>query len=346
MQGYEQFFKQARKASQPESLLFKGKSKSAGNSAGKFAEKSAEKLADKSTNPRFNLASPEKQGTAEQRLKKELELRIRQKQVGKMARRKAPFPTGALMFAIVGLAVGVTGLIFPDSVEWVQEHVEIGVFGNAKAETASAPADKATAGDKGDAAKNKKKDETAAGAKGSADGANTGENPGAKAEEKSAGPDDKAAEKSADKGKTDKKSTMPDTKSWSAEEVSFFDKLDERKHELDLREAELSKLEEELQKQKVELDDKIKQLESMRSKIAQTLKTRVESDQEKVGKLVDVYAGMKPQQAAKVLESVNEDLAVQVLDRMKKKNASDILNVMDSKKAQKLSEMLAGYQRP
>ena len=134
-------------------------------------------------------------------------------------------------------------------------------------------------------------------------------------------------------------------KSWSTDELSFFNKLNDRKKELDLREAELAKLEEELQKQKAELDDKIKQLETMRGDISKTLKTRVAVDQEKVEKLVQFYSTMKPPQAAKVIESLNEDLAVEVMDKMKKKNAAEIMNALDAKKARRLSELLTGYER-
>ncbi len=143
-----------------------------------------------------------------------------------------------------------------------------------------------------------------------------------------------------------KKEEIPDTRSWTLEELSFFNKLNDRKQELDLKEAELAKLEEELQQQKSELEVKIQQLEKMRSEISGVLKDKVATDQAKVDKLVQVYAGMKPQQAARVIETINEDLAVEVLDKMKKKSASEILNMMDAKKAQKLSEALAGYRQP
>lgn len=142
-----------------------------------------------------------------------------------------------------------------------------------------------------------------------------------------------------------KPNTVPNIKQWTPEELSFFSKLNDRKIELDQREAELVKLEEELQKRKAELDERLKQLEATRSEISKTLKSRVESDQQKVTKLVEFYSSMKPQQAAKVIETLNEDLAVEVLDKMKKKSAAEILNMMGAKKARKLSELLTGYQR-
>ncbi|NJL23746.1 MAG: hypothetical protein HC902_00225 [Calothrix sp. SM1_5_4] len=134
-------------------------------------------------------------------------------------------------------------------------------------------------------------------------GADAAESSATKAEKPAAATDSAAA----DKG--------PAAKSAVNEDLSHFEKLRQRKEELDMREKELTELEEELQKQKVELDKRIRQLEDMRNQIAQILKDRVEVDQEKVTKLVDLYSNMKPKQAAEVIGTINEDLAVEVWPR-------------------------------
>lgn len=137
----------------------------------------------------------------------------------------------------------------------------------------------------------------------------------------------------------------PETNAQSSEDISHFEKLKQRKEELDMREKELVELEEELQKQKVELDKRIQQLEEMRGQIAQVLKERVEVDQEKVNKLVELYSNMKPKQAADVIGTINEDLAVEVLAKMKKKSAAEIMNLLPPEKARVLSEKYTGYRR-
>ena len=53
---------------------------------------------------------------------------------------------------------------------------------------------------------------------------------------------------------------------------------------------------------------------------------------------------MKPQSAAKVFEEIDEDLAVEVLGKMKKKQMAEILNLLKPDKAQRLSERFAGYK--
>jgi flagellar motility protein MotE (MotC chaperone) len=58
-----------------------------------------------------------------------------------------------------------------------------------------------------------------------------------------------------------------------------------------------------------------------------------------------MYSNMKPPQAAKVFETMDEDLVVEILGRMKKKNAADIMNLLKPEKAQIISEKYAGYKR-
>lgn len=131
----------------------------------------------------------------------------------------------------------------------------------------------------------------------------------------------------------------------STAEVDHLQKLNERKKELDAREEELNRLESELQVQKVDMEKRLKELQEMRTKISSMLDDRVKADDQKVDTLVQMYSNMKAPQAAKVFETMDEDLAVEILGRMKKKNAADIMNLLKPEKAQILSEMFAGYKR-
>jgi flagellar motility protein MotE (MotC chaperone) len=152
-------------------------------------------------------------------------------------------------------------------------------------------------------------------------------------------------EKNAANSKNEKPIT-DEAKSQSVlENVSHFTKLNERKVELDRREQELNELESELHEQRKEVEARIRKLEEIRSQIGQVLKERVEIDEEKVKKLVEFYSDMKPQNAAKIIATLNEDLAVEILGKMKKKNAADILNLLNPDKAQVLTEKFAGYKR-
>jgi flagellar motility protein MotE (MotC chaperone) len=274
--------------------------------------------------------------TPEQQVMQHLTEQSRRRQKAKRSKRRPP-PVFAIVLLAISIAAGTAGAIVPnafDSIESFQAalttlhlpqipKVSIGFLGLASA-SESAPEKSSSQQE----IKPETKEEAAKKVAGTAESA--GDKGPAVAPE--------AASKGEDK--------TPDLKQWTTEEMSFFKRLNERKIELDRREAELAKLEEELQKQRVGIEGKIKQLETMRAEISATLKGRVEQDQEKVANLIDVYSNMKPASASRVIETLNEDLAVTILDRMKKKNAAEILNMMSAQKAKKLSEMLTGYRQP
>lgn len=167
----------------------------------------------------------------------------------------------------------------------------------------------------------------------------------AASEEKTTQTSEVNAANSAGPAKVKPESGCTVVKGFTDEELSHFNKLNERKEELDRRDAELTLLEEELHKQKREIEDRLTKLEQIREEVASVLKERVEMDQQRVGTLVDFYSNMKPKQAAEIFGKLNEDLAVEVLGKMKKKNAADILNLLEPAKARALSEKFTGYKR-
>ncbi|UYL10775.1 hypothetical protein B9G69_017015 [Bdellovibrio sp. SKB1291214] len=164
------------------------------------------------------------------------------------------------------------------------------------------------------------------------------------AETAPAKPAAKAEDKKAEAAPTEKE---VDTRAaaLSSDEIDHLTKLNDRKKELDAREEELNRQEAELQAQKIELDKRLKDLEDMRGKISSMLEDRVKADDQKVDTLVQMYTNMKAPQAAKVFETMDEDLVVEILGRMKKKNAADIMNLLKPEKAQTISEKYAGYKR-
>ncbi len=130
------------------------------------------------------------------------------------------------------------------------------------------------------------------------------------------------------------------------DEADYLFKLSDRKKQLDVREEELNKYAAEISKQKEEIEAKLKKLEETRTKISAALEDKIKADDSKVDTLVQMYTNMKPQQAAKVFEALDEDLVIEILSRMKKKSAADILNLIKAEKAQVLTERYAGYRVP
>lgn len=124
---------------------------------------------------------------------------------------------------------------------------------------------------------------------------------------------------------------------------SYIKGLMAKEKELDEREEQITKLEKKLQQQRDELNQKLKELDEARREIASRLDSRVKEDEENIMKLVGIYSNMKPQNAAYLLMQLDEDLAVSVLKKMKKREAGSILNFVEPKKAKTLSEKYSGY---
>ncbi len=132
----------------------------------------------------------------------------------------------------------------------------------------------------------------------------------------------------------------------SVDDSDYLFKLADRKKQLDQREDDLNKLSAEITKQKEEIEEKLRKLEDTRQKISAALEEKIKGDDGKVETLVQMYSNMKPQQAAKVFETLDEDLVIEILGRMKKKSAADILNLVKPEKAQIFAERFTGYRVP
>lgn len=112
-----------------------------------------------------------------------------------------------------------------------------------------------------------------------------------------------------------------------------------RQEELDQREQALKQLEADLNGRMAKLKDMEKSLRAMLDE-AKGVKDQ------KLKHLIDVYSNMNAKQAAKVLETLDNNIAVKILAGMRGRQAGDVLNNMEAKKAAGLTEMLTRLQLP
>jgi flagellar motility protein MotE (MotC chaperone) len=113
--------------------------------------------------------------------------------------------------------------------------------------------------------------------------------------------------------------------------------LNEREKALDKREAELRVLE-------MELDDKLKNLKALEVRMQKLIDSAGAIQDEKMVHLVNVYSNMKPKQAAQVLETLDEPIAVRILAGMSGRKAGEILSSVRADRAAALSEALTRLQ--
>lgn len=251
-------------------------------------------------------AASEASSSSSSKSSKEKAAQLRDRVRSARKKKKRPFPIRLAVLSLLGLCATVGALEYHEQIDHWISRLEVN-FGVPVQASETAP-------QKGGEATGKKA--TAAG--------------GEKREPASV--DSKATEKAK-------------TAEWSDADINHLQKLVERKEQLDAREAELARMETELAAQKEELEKKMKSMDETRTGISTLLQDRTTQDQSKVDTLVQVYSNMKAAQAAKVLESMDEDLAVEIIGKMKKKNAAEVLNLMKPEKAQVFSEKYAGYRK-
>lgn len=118
-----------------------------------------------------------------------------------------------------------------------------------------------------------------------------------------------------------------------------LDVLNRKQDDLNRREQELKGLEQ-------QVDAKLAQMQDLEARIKTMLKDAQGMKDEKLRHLVDVYTNMKAKQAAAVLETLDEKIAVRILAGMRGRQAGEILTFVQAEKAAKLSEALTRMQLP
>lgn len=140
-----------------------------------------------------------------------------------------------------------------------------------------------------------------------------------------------AADAPAEANATEANATEPETPQ------DPLQALNARQQALDKREAELRTLE-------AELDRKLENLRSLEVKMQTMIDSAGNLQDEKMQHLVDVYSNMKPKQAAQVLETLEESIAVRILAGMSGRKAGEVLSSVRADRAAKLSEALTRLQ--
>lgn len=128
--------------------------------------------------------------------------------------------------------------------------------------------------------------------------------------------------------------------------------LEEKKAMIDKQQKTVEQEKKELDVFKEQIDEKIENLAALKKQLDQDLalldqkKSQKEIEknaeyEEKIGRLVKMYAGMKPKNAAQIVDKMDLEVAQEIFMRMREASASEILSFVDSEKAAKISERLA-----
>ncbi|MCB1557584.1 MAG: flagellar protein FlbB [Alphaproteobacteria bacterium] len=125
----------------------------------------------------------------------------------------------------------------------------------------------------------------------------------------------------------------------------MYKELVERRRLLDEREQTLEKREALLDAAEKELDRKYKEMTGMRDEIQSLLKMQSKEEEARMDSLVKIYTGMKPKDAARIFNTLDMDILVDVIGRMPEKKSAPILAGMDADRARALTTLLAEQKK-
>lgn len=118
-----------------------------------------------------------------------------------------------------------------------------------------------------------------------------------------------------------------------------------RRKELDAREKELQKREALVTATRDEIKSKVRELTSLKTEIQSLLKNQTDEEQANVTRLVRIYEGMKPKDAARIFNALDMDVLIAVVSKMSEKKSALILAAMDAEKARALTMMLSEQKK-
>jgi flagellar motility protein MotE (MotC chaperone) len=127
----------------------------------------------------------------------------------------------------------------------------------------------------------------------------------------------------------------------SSSEVDVLTSLSKRRAELDMRDRELRTQQDLIAAAEKRVDDKIASLKTLQAQIQGLLAERDTVQQKQVDSLVKTYSAMKPRDAARIFNSLDETVLIAVASQIKPDVLAPILAQMQSEPAQKLTLKLA-----
>lgn len=118
----------------------------------------------------------------------------------------------------------------------------------------------------------------------------------------------------------------------------YLSLAERKKQQVDQRLALLQEREVQLKKIEATIDDKLSKLEEERRFFTLSIQKEKELKEDRLKKLVDFYSKMEPKKAGPVFEQLDKDLSVALLQNLKQKTITKILESMSPEKSVQLTE--------
>ncbi len=119
---------------------------------------------------------------------------------------------------------------------------------------------------------------------------------------------------------------------------------DVKKKERDIaqKEKELANKDMELKAAKLTFEEEFKKMRALKDEIESIQSLSQKGNEAKIAKIVETLETMNPKAASKILQFVDESLAVAAINRISTQKLAKILNIMEPEQSSKLTELMAG----
>lgn len=124
-------------------------------------------------------------------------------------------------------------------------------------------------------------------------------------------------------------------------EIQVLRALSDRRETLDAREVELDTRELTISAAESRLNDQIAELERLEGSIQGLLGDLDEKNNEQLASLVKLYESMKPKDAARIFNTLDNQLMLSIADEMKPASMAAVLAEMDLERARTLTTLMA-----
>src|SRR3954454_20690266 len=171
-------------------------------------------------------------------------------------------------------------------------------------------------------------------------------------------PPEKAAEKDAAKPAVAPPETKPDgmvfhpeenRQAVSPSERAILERLQSRRQELEARAREIDIRESLLKAAEKRIETRVEELKAVESRISTASEHKIETDAARFKGIITMYEAMKPKDAAKVFDRLDMSVLIEIASQIAPRKMSDILGLMTSEAAERLTVELArraGADRP
>ena len=123
--------------------------------------------------------------------------------------------------------------------------------------------------------------------------------------------------------------------------MEMFEDLAARRKNLEKKERMLVTREALLRAAEQELERKYQEMAALRNEIEALLEEQSAEEKERIQSLVKIYEGMKAKDAARIFDTLDLDVLVNVMSRMSERKIAPILAAMNPERARSVTIMLA-----